>query len=475
MKKMRILSALKRIEGFISGKNGVEWTFVAIFIAAGAAFALLVPPFQNPDEHMHYFRSYQLANGQIFSKSNGAQYGGDIPVTVHKMVYKSEIQHNFDYGYRFHLNYNELFQYKYGGEKQFEAFPNSAIYSPLAYIPSIFAHWIVSIINGPAIITIYLARISSLLIVATAMFFAIRIIPFGKWVLFAVGLLPMAVASSVSMSADAMTVATSVLLIATTLRIAFGKEKVSYKWLLPLFILVITMSLVKQAHVALLPIIFTIPIFNKNYRTRNIYLLFASIFAIAIMFFVGWYLKTDQITINFDPSIQPIAQKAYILHEPLRFIKVLFVTFFTNYANGFVIGLFGNFGWLTAQMPILFIIFSTLVLYWSTKTIGRSEYKYLPTGKTATLRFNVAMATIFLVVTTMISVALYIYWTPVKNSFIMGIQGRYFIPILPLLLLPFVRRTAENQQTLIRLVTIGTIIILLFGILTMTGRFYGIP
>lgn len=45
--------------------------------------------------------------------------------------------------------------------------------------------------------------------------------------------------------------------------------------------------------------------------------------------------------------------------------------------------------------------------------------------------------------------ALYITWTPMNSSAVEGVQGRYFIPLLPLINLFFISRRKENN-TIIR-------------------------
>lgn len=450
----------------------IERLFAVFFTIAGLAFVFIVPPFQNPDEPMHFYRSYQLTKGHLSAYKEGELYGGEIPVSMRAMVVKAGIEHNYDFNYRFDSNYKDLLQYHYGGEKVFEGFPNTAIYTPLAYLPAMVAHAVTALFNGPLLVAMYLGRLFSMGVVLLAVIVALRTMPFAKWLIFAVMLLPMAVASSASVSADAMTMAVSVLLIAVTLRIAFSGKIVSRYWLIFLIGLAVCIGLVKQAHVALLPILFMIPLFNKAYRTRKMYWLFGITFAAALLLFAVWYLKTDQIVINFHPLVDPVSQKAYILHKPWMFVWAMLQTFFTTHGNGILISLFGNFGWLTAQLPVLFIAISTLALYWSTRVSGSDEKILTELSPRYKKWLNLYSIGLFLLVVTLISVALYLYWTPYKHSFIMGIQGRYFIPMLPLLLLPFVASHRKSSKFAQQRVAIATLTVLIAGVVTTYARFY---
>ena len=189
-RRKRLIWGVARLYGRL---NMPQRLFLPLFLFAGLVFVFAVPPFQNPDEPMHFYRGYQVAQGHVFSTADDVElYGGDIPASMRELVLKSEIEHQYDYGYRFFLNYDELMSYGYGGEKVFEGFPNTAIYSPLAYLPSALAHGIVGLFDGPLLVALYLARLLSLVATLFAFMAALRIIPFGKWIVFAVGLVPMA-------------------------------------------------------------------------------------------------------------------------------------------------------------------------------------------------------------------------------------------------------------------------------------------
>lgn len=453
--------------------NGPQKLFLPLFLVAGLVFVFVVPPFQNPDEPMHFYRGYQVAKGHVFSTPDTAGlYGGDIPLSMRELVVKSEIEHNYDYEHRFFLNYGELFGYGYGGEKVFEGFPNTAIYSPLAYLPSALAHGLVGIFDGPLLVALYLARILSVLIALIAFMIVLRIIPFGKWIVFSVGLLPMTVASAASISADSMTLSLSMLFIATTFYIAFNKKSVSRWWWGVLFALTISMGLVKQAHIALVPLILLIPVLNTRYRNRQFYISMAGAIVGALALFLLWFKKTDQIVINFVPSIQPGLQKTYMFQEPFDFLAALLTTYLTNYGNGTFIGLFGNFGWLTATLPTLFIIVSALMLYFAVQAREKDEVRVDVLPVKQTRLFKLWCVGVFMAVLVMISAALYVYWTPYREKFIMGIQGRYFLPILPLLLIPFIGKLKPRQSSIKRIVVIGSSVVLLSAIHTLFWRFY---
>jgi uncharacterized membrane protein len=50
-------------------------------------------------------------------------------------------------------------------------------------------------------------------------------------------------------------------------------------------------------------------------------------------------------------------------------------------------------------------------------------------------------------------------WTPLSYPFIAGVQGRYFIPVLPLFLLPFIDATKEQEERTRKVLIIGNCIV----------------
>jgi uncharacterized membrane protein len=452
-----------------------EIVFIVLFSLFGLAFIFIVPPFQNPDEPMHFHRSYQLSTLNISSEPNeNGVYGGMIPVSILELVRDSEISHNFDYGFRFHLDYTKLMSYKYGGEERFEGFPNTAIYTPIVYAPLIISHWLVSLLDAPILATVYLGRIFSLLLVAIAVYFSIRLLPFGKWVLFAITLIPMFIASSVSMGADAVTYAVSILFVSLVLNLSFSKKKTSIKKIILLIGLVLAIGFIKQAHIPLLALLVLLPIFNSRFREKKVFILLGIAAAASFAIFLLWYVRTSGITINFNSSIQPELQKDLILSNPVVFLKVMLATYLTNNANGFIIGMFGNFGWLTATLPMLFIIISAIIVIFSVGTTSKNEQrleKIFKITKTKTW-FGLITIGVFCIVIAIISAALYLYWTPYQFGSILGIQGRYFLPILPLLLLPFVTQNAKNNSSRSAVIIAGCVIVAFVAIMVTIGRFY---
>ena len=125
------------------------------------------------------------------------------------------------------------------------------------------------------------------------------------------------------------------------------------------------------------------------------------------------------------PQISIYGQIAYIVGDPLRFPYALLKTFFYrgfSYQLLFV----GNF-LLDIPLPMWWIglyvlsIIPVALLDKSQVTIARSQ--------------KIFSFSVFIVIFLLVCGFVYVSWTVVGQNLIDGIQGRYFIPILPLLFL----------------------------------------
>lgn len=59
-----------------------EKAFLIIGLIFGILFLLVVPPFQVPDEPNHFFRAYQLSEGEIIGEKQDNNAGGLVPKSL---------------------------------------------------------------------------------------------------------------------------------------------------------------------------------------------------------------------------------------------------------------------------------------------------------------------------------------------------------------------------------------------------------
>ena len=303
----------------------------------------------------------------------------------------------------------------------------TAIYSPVQYTPQVLGMLISKITNNLGIM-LYMSRLFNLLFALLIIYLAIKIIPYGKNILLILSLLPISIEGFSSMSPDCMTISICFLFIAYILNLLGNKDrKICTKDKIILLIMAIVISLCKIVY---LPIVGLLLILQRDkYKTRKEQILTnIIIIGIPIILNLVWlyisskYLATYR---NGETSLQLYS----LFQNPIEYIKTLFYTI--NYKGiEYMNSMLGvEIAWeemikLYSIVPITFLILLAFVSI-TDKDIKNVFNKYQ----------KVIIILVILAVICLIFTSLYIQWTSVDSNIIEGIQGRYFIPIMPLILL----------------------------------------
>jgi uncharacterized membrane protein len=419
-----------------------ETAFLIIGLIYGLSFLIVTPVLQVPDEYEHFYRALYVSEGHILPEKVGNMSGVYIPESVQEtssLISNQWFDHIKDNDYK--LNFTSLLNINFNSQNRvFEDISRIAVitYSPVPYIISAFAISLGKLINLPPILLIYLGRLANLLSWIFLTYFAIKIIPIQKWTLFMIALIPMTLFEAASLSADSLIFGLSFIIVAVFFKFAFDEKKttINKKDIYILLILLLLLSLSKQIYFALLFLIFLIPT-EKFGKRKNMLFVTGFLFISIILISGGWNLLVNNLYVPIVPQISIYGQIAYILGDPLRFPYALLKTF---YYRGFSYQLLfvGNF---LLDIP--------LPMWW----IGLYVLSIIPVALLDKSRVNVVRAqklislAIFILIFILVCAFVYVSWTVVGQNIIDGIQGRYFIPILPLLfLLLFKIRNFDNNK-----------------------------
>jgi uncharacterized membrane protein len=397
--------------------------------------------------------------------------GGWLPESVlstnRKLTGNIEMNHDV----KFDTNLiSELLYLPLEPEKQvFQGFPNTVVYTPIPYLPQVLGILIGKISNASPLTMIYLARITNLIFFIALAFAAIRITPIHKWVFCLLCLTPTAVFQVASASVDAFTYGICFLTIAVFLSYGVNEDVKlgSIDWI-KIFSLSLVAVLSKQAYI-LLPLLYLLIPRRKVGSTSRYVLIFSSLYAVCIIAEAVWsYLvKAIYLPYRSDIPIDPEQQLAFIINQPLNFIGIVvqnYTVFFGYYFKGF----FGQLTWLDLYVPTYISIFTCLVIVIAALLDKDSKKRVSKFNKFIFLL--IIGGTAFL-----ISTLLYMTWSPIGQDFIAGIQGRYFIPIAPLIFLLFYHHKLEwNHFSRFAPVMVAAAVIfnLTMTLLTIYHRYY---
>ena len=407
-----------------------ETAFLIIGLIFGLCFLIVTPALQVPDEYEHFYRALYVSEGHVLPEKVENMSGVYVPESV--QLTSSEISKewfSFIKDRDNKLNLSELLNIQFNSQNRvFEDISRIAVvtYSPVPYIISAFAITLGKLFNLSPIVLIYMGRLANLLAWVFLTYLAIKIIPVHKWVLFIIALIPMTLFEAASLSADSLILGLSFLIVAIFFKYAFddNKKKIGIKDIYILFILLLLLSLSKQIYFVLLLLIFLIPSPKFGGRKKMFYIagfLFLSILLIS----GGWNLLVKDLYIPIFPQVSISGQIEYILGDLLRFPYALLKTFFyrgLSYQLLFV----GNF-WLDVPLPMWWI---------GACILSAVPVALLDKSKVViTRKQKLISGSIFVMIFLLVCAFVYVSWTVVGQNIIDGIQGRYFIPILPLLFL----------------------------------------
>ena len=407
-----------------------QTVFLIIGLIYGVGFLLATPAFQVPDEYEHFYRALYVSEGHILPEKLGDRSGVYVPESVQITSEKvSDEWYTFISDRDNKSDLSPLLYLPFSSKNMvFEDISRIAVvtYSPIPYLVSAFGISIGKLFNLSPLVLMYIGRLANLLAWLFLTYLAIRITPVHKWVFLMLALIPMTLFEAASLSADSFLFGLSFLIIAIFFKYAFddNKKKIGIKEIYILFILLLLIALAKSNYFLLLFLIFLIP--SEKFGGRKKMLLVTGFFFLSVAAIVGiWIILTNNLYVPIIPQVSIPGQIAYILGDPFRFPYILINTFI-NRGLSYQFLFVGNF-WLDVPLPTWWLGFylATIipVALLEKNKINITRNEKLVSAVTFIINFIAACAIV------------YITWNPVGQNIIDGIQGRYFIPILPLLFL----------------------------------------
>jgi uncharacterized membrane protein len=282
-------------------------------------------------------------------------------------------------------------------------------------------------------------------------------------------LTPTSVFQAASASVDAFTYGICFLTIAVFLSYALSdKEKLKSADLLKIFMLSLLAVLSKQAYI-LMPFLFLLIPRRKIGSNGKYLLIFSCLFALCLLIEAVWSLLVKAIYLPYrvDIPINPEQQLAFIINHPLNFISLAARNYI--FSSGYYLKtFFGQLTWFDLYVPTYLVVLIYLVII-GAALLDKDSKKTI--SKINKFIFMLIIAgTAFI-----ISALLYMSWSPIGGDFVEGIQGRYFIPVAPLIFLLFYQhklnwRHFRGFAPLIVAVTV--IFSLIITLLTVYRRYY---
>lgn len=406
-----------------------------------------MPLGSTPDEAVHFYRAFQVGEGHALSITKDSQTGGNVPWQI-----QSDIATSFEVVWNKQTFPFQNIVSKLGGKnidfnnKQFVKFPTSAVYSPTAYIPQAVGINIARIIYPTTGFMVLLAKLINLAVFILLVWWAIKIAKHQRWVYVCLALFPIIIQQATSLSTDVITTGGLFIFIATIHNIFIDKQPIDKKtvWQLLLSALLVVFSKPTNI-VVLLPLLFIPVSTTRGWQKKIKFVLLIGLSCLLAS--VGWYAlikaRSYNLDIRNDPSVNMASQLRFSLSHPTTLIKTLLKTFVINRSRGqgdmvymsdfITLSSHSFMSWFFYRLPLwsVFIGYGSLVL--ALLHNSTNKIKQNMANKRLLLPAVVGLLTFII---SMVSIAgvLYLMWTPVGNDMVLGIQGRYIIGFIPLLI-----------------------------------------
>ena len=488
------------------GSRPLEKVYLFAGLFLGILYLLVLPPLSAPDEISHYVSAYQLSSRMLGRPSNS--------VTGHVLV-RLEDKWLEDVGddYRYETGEdgylrpvaetteNSRFLGKTLTEETYRIIRETGISgrrcpaaatiresggqeplavsvyppvvtTPAAYIPQALGILLARLLNLNSICLLYMGRLFNLLFFVAMTYFSIKRLPFGKEVLLGVALLPMTLHLSASFSYDVMIMGRMFYLTAVCLDLAWNREKVRPLDVAVLALLMAAAGPCKMVYGALMGLCLLIPV--KKFGGWRQWTVSAA--AVALGFGLAMAAVNGHLLVSYATetggTVSGVAEAGYslslLLHRPLLLARMFYQTVLWQ-AEQYHMSMIG--AWLggldqVLDVPyVVVILFTAALLCLAAKKPG--ETLPMPLGA----RVWVWILCAACAGATMLSMLIAV--TPLGSPVIGGVQGRYFLPFLPVLLISlkndFIILTKNSNRSILYLMCCadGYVVLRLYSIVSM--------
>ena len=442
----------------------VELYFSISAFVFGMIFSVILPPFSAPDEDFHFAEAYRLSNaimGQPINDEQGYIYMRECDIQNYEWYPDNE--------YTIDMIKELIWGDKELSEHMMPSDMKRNIYVPIMmYVPQAIGVTIGRLLHFNYARVVFLGRWMNLMTFIAITAFAIKLIPCGKWIFYAICQIPLLMEVVSSYSYDVLILSGSFLFIAYLIRLCRQDDKVSMKQMGILMLLAAAYGPLKPVYIPLTALVFLIPnnkINDNKWKSLGIKTLIVGLAAISFLLVNKFslmsmrWIENETIDISSevmydenmvleeteyydivdrDPCNRP--DMTFLLKNPFDMVES-YMGAALAFMDEYILSTFGNYlGWYHIRIPVYISLLAMLLLYISYVTDDGDAVKIIDNrGR---------LWTIFLMAGSCFAVFLTMYLknTIPSNKSIIGVQGRYMIPVLSVLPLFLQRKHAGSEH-----------------------------
>lgn len=339
--------------------------------------------------------------------------------------------------------------------------------SYISYFPVEVGFWMGSFSAYP-VMSLYLGRMAGLILFLVCIWLSIRLIPkkyTGLIIVYA--MIPMVIHQVTEVSYDVLLLCLAPLILAIFLKIL--RLTNYWKWLVMLTLLVGLFMLVKPGYY---PMILLLPVVGwakfKNIIISKPWIVGVVVFACIPIVLIFSNFLSNNVGGGTTGLINGRYQLEIVKHDPIHLLRIVGDTWEAK-RDFYLRGMLGYFGWLDYEFDLYqYFILVSLISAFLVVTIDKLKKPLMGW-------FGLIVSGIIIISTyILIEIGFLMQWTVVGSTIVEGVQGRYLLPVVPLLLFwisQFWLLLGKRRATLIVFGLVATVFV--FGISDkINGRYY---
>lgn len=408
--------------------------FAAAVFIFGLIFLLTISPLSVADEVTHFKAIYELSC-KLLRRSVDPSFAAFDGFSNHLNVCTGYLRvlHDFGGGFLFH-----------GSVERDTLSSMWTLTYALEYVPQVIGLTIALLLGRNMVTAFMLSRFFNLLFYVLCVYFAVERSPKFKVLLGLTALMPMALQQAASLSYDNFINALSFVLLSALLRGIFSEEKLSVKDLLFIFLPAALLAPAKGIYCFIIVLFLFIPEDRFSALKIGKKGIFALLLGVCVlMFAIVSVPSVIRIMNSVRPGLELTGESqytvSYFFTHPLDSLRIFSDTF-NVYILQWLGGAVGyTLSTYSLDLPtwIVPVYFALLIL--SAQNVRDNELT-LPRG----MRISLLAYSAFVIFAFMMT--MFLTWIRNTDRIIAGVQGRYFIPIIPVLMICLNSKLAELKK-----------------------------
>lgn len=407
----------------------------------GLAFCLTTPPFQSPDEFIHFHRSYHVSMGHLHPDARENMAVGELPTVLREFGNPWHYLPLFPERHADGTTLRRGFGLWDDGERETFDLTQSNHVAVLAYLPQAtgiaLARWSGLSVGGQ----FYAGRLANLLATLLLLHLALRVWPSMRNTMLVIMLVPTGLFLYATLSYDAITNALAFLYVGLIFRWWQDPdaERNALKWGLGLGALLIALFTIKFSYFLMGGLLALLTVGrNRGIRKASIAMATAvAVFGLGALFWVLGLIGAPKD--SWGKEIDGTLQLQFILSQPMEFLGILVETIRLEYLRN-LSDMIGLMGWIDTPLHPL-ALFAWIMAAVVAFRMDCQRIHLMPNAMERVFLLGLSGLTVILIYT-----LFFFNWTFPGEATIAGFQGRYLIPLLPLVAWALLYRPHDHGE-----------------------------